>query len=195
MIAVIQTALVVTAIACLVMLTLLPPQRGAVGPAQAIPSDGAAYFKELAKIGKPISLNQETQMIKQHQATTTSSTTTTFRVVAAPTTTSPPAVAQATGGNCDLVNQFTDWPTDIAGAVCMAESKGNPNALNMNDNHGKCRGSYGLMQNACFWFPFFGYPLTFDPQINIEVAHKIWQRQGGFGAWTTYAHGTYKEYL
>ena len=99
-------------------------------------------------------------------------------------------------GNCSLVNNY-DWPKQTAYGICMAESKGNSSATNVGDNHGKCRGSYGLMQVGCFWFPYYGYAVSqgHDAEINMKVAYQIYKRQGGFGAWTTYTSGKYKQYL
>lgn len=121
----------------------------------------------------------------------TTSTTTTTRPPETTQETSPPATstlvydsAPSVSGWCDLVYQY-DWPQETAHRICLAESHGDPNAVNMNDNHGKCKGSYGLMQTACFWFPFFGYEISFDPEINMQLAYKIWQRSG-FTPWTTY---------
>lgn len=99
-------------------------------------------------------------------------------------------------GNCSLVNNY-DWPRDIARAVCLAESGGNANATNWGDNHGKCVGSFSLMQVGCFWYPYFGYSEAdfYNPVVNMEIAYKIYQRQGGFGAWSAYTKGAYLRYL
>lgn len=93
-----------------------------------------------------------------------------------------------TSSDCSLVNNY-DWPRDIARGICLAESGGNPNAVNWGDNHGKCVGSFSLMQVGCFWYPYFGYSEAdfYNPIVNMDIAYKIWQRQGGFGAWTTCA--------
>ena len=108
----------------------------------------------------------------------------------------PKPVAIPASGNCSLVNNY-NWDARVAYGVCMAESGGNPQATNMADNHGKCIGSYGLMQIGCFWFPYFGYSLNqaYTGEVNVAVAYQIWQRQGGFGAWTTYTSGKYLRYL
>jgi Lysozyme like domain len=109
----------------------------------------------------------------------------------------PPAVEQPKPtGDCSLAYNY-DWPQRTAYAICMAESRGRATATNMGDNHGKCQGSYGLMQVGCFWFPYYGYSVSdgHNPRINMEVAYKIYKRQGGFGAWTTYTGGKYIKYL
>lgn len=111
-----------------------------------------------------------------------------------PTSVPQPAVMS---GDCSLVNNYTDWPTNIAYAVCMAESGGRVMAHNAGDNHGSCVGSYSLMQVGCFWYPYYGYSSAdyYNPQVNIEIAHNIWKRQGGFNAWSAYKNGSYRKYL
>lgn len=189
MIATFYMALSFIACVCLIMLTLLPPQQRAVGAATRRPSDTVAYFQKLSEIGQTkTSLSQENRMITIRATSTTTTTTTVAPIVKKSVTTTQPQVTAPPapqGGNCDLVLNY-DWPQATALRICNAESHGNANALNTRDDHGKCRGSYGLMQIACFWFPFYGYEITFDPQINIDIAYKIWQRQGGFTAWSTY---------
>jgi hypothetical protein len=106
----------------------------------------------------------------------------------------PPKPKPIPTGNCSLAYNF-DWPQDVAYAVCMAESSGNQYAHNGGDNHGSCVGSYGLFQIGCFWFPYYGHELSYDPQVNAQIAYNIWKRQGGFGAWTTYTGGKYLKYL
>ena len=114
-----------------------------------------------------------------------------------PTTPKPtPTPKYTSQGSCELAHNF-NWPSNIAAAICMAESSGVANKTNWADNHGSCSGSYGLMQNACFWFPYFGYSLAqaHDPLVSMTVAYKIYQRQGNFNAWTTYTKGLYLRYL
>lgn len=99
------------------------------------------------------------------------------------------ANSTATTGNCDLVRKYTNWDTNVAYAVCMAESGGNSNAANYNDNHGSCRGSFGLMQLACFWIPN-----PTDPEANIAKANEIYSRSG-WKPWGAYTSGAYTKYL
>jgi Lysozyme like domain len=106
----------------------------------------------------------------------------------------PAIVSPLASGNCDLAFSY-DWPQQVAYAVCMAESGGNTNATNMNDNHGSCVGSYGLFQVGCFWYGYYGYEISHDPNVNAQIAYNIWKRQGGFGAWTTYTSGKYLKYM
>lgn len=117
-------------------------------------------------------------------------TTTTVKVVAttvplpAVVATKPPQAVQQ-DSSCSLVNQY-GWPVEVAYGVCQAESQGNTNAHNTTDNHGSCMGSFGLMQLGCFWFPFYGQQVSFDPAVNIDLAYKVWLRSGGsFRQWST----------
>lgn len=103
----------------------------------------------------------------------------------------PPPIAS---GDCSLAFNY-DWPQQTAYAVCMAESSGGHTMYNGNDNHGQCVGSYGLFQIGCFWFPYYGYEISYDANVNVQIAYNIWKRQGGFGAWTTYTGGKYLRYL
>lgn len=107
------------------------------------------------------------------------------------------AIIVSNSGDCSLVNRY-DWDVRVARAVCLAESSGIVSKVNMNDNHGSCRGSYSLMQVGCFWYPFYGYSSGqfFDPNVNVAIAYKIWQRSGqSFNQWTAYTSGAYVKYL
>lgn len=99
------------------------------------------------------------------------------------------APTASTSGNCDLVRNYTNWDTSVAYAVCMAESGGNSNAANYNDNHGTCVGSFGLMQLACFWI---SNPT--DPTANMAKANEIYSRSG-WSPWGAYTSGKYLKYL
>jgi hypothetical protein len=166
MISAIMSLFVATSVLGFILFIEQKPPHAQAGEAPAQSSKSVDYFETLTEI-----------------TTTTTSTTVPTTTTTVPQTTVPAPAPIATG-NCDLVFGY-DWPQNIALQVCLFESGGNPNAVNMNDDHGKCRGSYGLMQTACFWFPFYGYEITLDPNVNMQVAYNIWQRQGGFGAWTT----------
>jgi hypothetical protein len=70
-----------------------------------------------------------------------------------------------------------DWNTDIALAVCKAESEGDATAYN-NEYHedAGCHGSAGLFQIACV------HGLTeeqeFDPHQNIAFAYSLYKKRG-----------------
>lgn len=103
-----------------------------------------------------------------------------------------------TNGGCGLVDRY-DWNRRVAYAVCMGESTSNSTAENWRDNHGSCRGSFGLMQIACFWFPYYGYSLSaykHNPEVNMKLAYKIYKRSGNsFHPWGAYTSGKYLKYL
>lgn len=96
----------------------------------------------------------------------------------------------------DLIQKY-DWNVDLVWAIMRAESGLNPSAVNMNDKHHNCTGSYGLMQIACFWADYYGYAVEDlkNPEVNILIANKIYERQGGFQAWGAYTNGSYKSHL
>ena len=100
----------------------------------------------------------------------------------------PPQSYVAQSGGCSLVNDY-DWDTRIAYAVCMAESGGNTNAANYNDNHGRCIGSFGLMQLACFWTDN-----PTDPHANMAKAYEIYKSQG-WRPWGAFTSGAYLRFM
>jgi len=83
------------------------------------------------------------------------------------------------------------WATLMA-AIALAESSGNPNAVNASDNGGT-QSSYGLWQistgthspPAANWA---------DPTVNAHLAIGKLNSQG-LGAWGTYTSGAYRKYL
>lgn len=94
---------------------------------------------------------------------------------------------------------FTGNNLDIAVAVALAESEGNPRAHNgegRDDSYGLWqinmlgdmgpdrRKRFGLKSNADL----------FDPATNARVAYGIWKSEG-WSPWTTYTRGTYKEHM
>ena len=84
-----------------------------------------------------------------------------------------------------------DWDVNVAYAVCMAESGGNPNAINWNDQHNGCVGSAGLFQIACI---HTNYSHELDPQRNVQKAYEIYKRSG-WGPWGAWSSGAYLKYL
>lgn len=104
----------------------------------------------------------------------------------ASSTTTPTASSSA---GCELVNNYTNWDTRVAYAVCMAESGGNPNAFNGNDHHNGCTGSIGLMQIACIHAG-----ASYDPATNIATANRLYV-SSGWKIWGAYTSGKYLKYL
>jgi hypothetical protein len=91
---------------------------------------------------------------------------------------------------CELVNKY-QWDTDVAYAVCMAESGGNPSASNWSDQHNGCAGSHGLMQIACVHTS--GLP-EHNPEKNMEKAFEIYSRSG-WQPWGAYTSRAYLKYM
>lgn len=94
---------------------------------------------------------------------------------------------------------FTGKDVDIAVAVALAESGGNPRAHNPNppDN------SYGLWQINMLGrlgpdrrrrLGISSNDALFDPATNARAAFMIW-KGSGWNAWTTYTRGTYKKHM
>ena len=85
---------------------------------------------------------------------------------------------------------------DIANAIIMAESGGNPTAYNPEwhfDRYGNkiCQGSYGMWQLACLHGKVED---LYDPVKSTEIAYRLW-KTSGFYPWTTYTSGKYLKYL
>ena len=81
----------------------------------------------------------------------------------------------------------------IAAAIAEAESGGNSDALNPNDNNGT-QSSFGLWQisNGTHTPPS---PNWANPAVNAQLAVGKWKGAGGFGPWGTYTSGAYKAFL
>jgi hypothetical protein len=99
----------------------------------------------------------------------------------------------------ELIQKY-DWDHKLAAAVMAAESSCIPTRDNMDDHHvfADCEadGSHGLFQIAICWKPVYNVTESlYDPETNIELAYKIWQRTGSFDQWGAYSDGRYKQYL
>lgn len=116
-----------------------------------------------------------------------------LRARASQSATNPGQPTTPPGGDyCLLAYQYQDWSGDIAYAVCMAESSGRPNAINLDDFHDSCRGSYGLFQIACL---HADPEAMLDPQANVAMALRIYQRGNSWQPWGAYTNGAYRRYL
>jgi hypothetical protein len=83
------------------------------------------------------------------------------------------------------------WATLMA-AIALAESSGNPSAVNATDNGGT-QSSYGLWQISTGTHAAPS-PDWADPTVNARLA--IGKLNGqGLGAWGTYTSGAYRQYL
>lgn len=105
-------------------------------------------------------------------------------------------VTHSTPTNWDHLLEQYDWDVRTARAVLLAESEGNPNAVNWNDHHGSCISSRGLFQIGCFWAEHFGYTVEdlYVPSVNVEIAYRIWKEQG-WQPWGVIHDGRYLQYL
>jgi hypothetical protein len=72
-------------------------------------------------------------------------------------------------------------------AIALAESSGNPNAVNNDANGTQDRGLWQINS-------VHGFSNSFDPGANAQQAVSVEQSQG-LGAWSTYTGGEYKNYL
>jgi Lysozyme like domain len=81
----------------------------------------------------------------------------------------------------------------IAAAIALAESSGNPQAVNPTDNNGT-QTSWGLWQisNGTHGQPV---PNILDPNVNAQQAVAKYQGAGGWSPWGTYDSGAYEAYL
>lgn len=96
---------------------------------------------------------------------------------------------------------FSGQNAAIMAAIAMAESSGNSRAHNQNWKTGD--NSYGLWQVNMLGemgprrrqqFGIASNDALFDPATNAMAAAKVYQSQG-FGAWSVYRSGAYKQYL
>lgn len=83
-----------------------------------------------------------------------------------------------------------DWDSEVAKAVMMAESHGNPEAYNP-ESHGECSGSIGLFQIACL---HDDKEKLFNEAYNIQRAYELYQEYGWriWGAYTNKSYLTFK---
>ncbi len=96
---------------------------------------------------------------------------------------------------------FTGNNAAIMAAIAMAESGGRSSAHNNNARTGD--NSYGLWQINMLGgmgperrraFGIGSNEALFDPAVNANAARQVFQSQG-FGAWSVYRSGAYKQYL
>ena len=92
---------------------------------------------------------------------------------------------------------FSKADAKIMGAIGQAESSGDSNAHN--NNPATKDDSYGLWQINMRYhthkeLQIYSNNDLFIPLQNADAAHRIFKSQG-FGAWSTYKNGAYKQYL
>ena len=81
----------------------------------------------------------------------------------------------------------------IAAAIGEAESGGNSDALNPNDNGGT-QSSFGIWQISTGTHTPPS-PSWSNPAVNAQLAVGKWKDAGGFSPWGTYDSGAYKAFL
>ena len=93
----------------------------------------------------------------------------------------------------ELINQY-DWDSDLAYAIMMAESGGDPTAVNL--NHNTADYSIGLFQINLYGYLSDGRPpreWLECPENNIDYAYRIYQRDG-WTAWGAYQNQSYLQF-
>lgn len=93
---------------------------------------------------------------------------------------------------------FAGEDLDVAAAVAMAESSGDPNAVGDVGIPVPGSQSYGLWQINSYFHPEFGPDFTklFDPTTNAAAAYSVYRVAGySFSPWTTFKTGAYSKYL
>ena len=86
-----------------------------------------------------------------------------------------------------LVSQYTDWNVDMMLEIMKAESGCRPQANNAGTNTDGTTDCGILQVNS-----IHGYSCSdlYNPEFNIQVAHKIWLGQG-YKAWSSYNNKHY----
>jgi len=107
----------------------------------------------------------------------------------------PPAVPVQKPSDCSAVKSY-DWDHQIAYAICMAESGGNP----VKDNAGlNSDGSvdFGLMQVNSIHADMVGGNLERlrDPETNIKIAYSLSKGGSDWTPWSAYNNGKYRKFL
>lgn len=80
----------------------------------------------------------------------------------------------------------------LGASIIMAESGGNPGAVNNNTNGTRDRGLWQINDVHNSKMPDAD---RFDPAINTQLARMIYMESGGWGPWSTYNNGAYQQYM
>ena len=86
----------------------------------------------------------------------------------------------------EIISEY-DWNSEVAKAVMMAESHGNPKAYNPEWHRG-CQGSFGLFQVACVHEE--NPEKLFNESYNIQRAYELHQEHG-WRIWGAYSNKSY----
>lgn len=85
---------------------------------------------------------------------------------------------------------FSSNDLPISVAIALAESSGNPGAIN------KAEGSYGLWQIHLIAHPEFQGWNLLDAQTNANAAYNVYTAAGQtFNPWTTFTSGKYQSFM
>jgi hypothetical protein len=114
----------------------------------------------------------------------------------------PPVVPPPTAGMlldeqiADVCRQAGFWGKGLttAVAVALAESGGNPAAVNTTGNFPEASRDRGLFQINSFWHPEVTDAEAFDPLLNAHAAYTISTGGMDWDAWSSYTQGTYMAY-
>jgi peptidoglycan hydrolase-like protein with peptidoglycan-binding domain len=82
----------------------------------------------------------------------------------------------------------------LAIAVCLAESAGNPHAVNTYGNKPPSR-DRGLWQINDHYHPDVSDAVAFDPTGNARAAYRISSHGSNWHPWSTYNSGSYRQFL
>lgn len=91
-----------------------------------------------------------------------------------------------------IIAQY-DWDVRLATAIFKAESQLEPQAINREDNHKVCMGSFGITQIGCVHFGKYGIDWNNwdDPEVNVRAAYLLYKERG----WKPWGAFTSKAYL
>lgn len=82
----------------------------------------------------------------------------------------------------------------IAIAVCLAESDGDPKAVNITGNHPPSR-DRGLWQINDYWHNEVSDADAFDPDKCARITFRISDKGTDWHQWATYNHDSYKKFM
>lgn len=84
---------------------------------------------------------------------------------------------------------FTGASAQVAAAIAMAESGGDPQAVGDNGS------SFGLWQVHTPAHPEYDQTCLFDPACSARAAYAISRQGTDFSPWSTYENGQYRQYV
>lgn len=104
-----------------------------------------------------------------------------------------PVKPPETPANCKAVDAY-NWDVRTAYAICMAESRGKPDATGYNGDGTIDR---GLMQVNSIHADMVAGNLTalYDPAVNIKIAYSLSKGGTDWTPWSTYNNGKYRQFL